>query len=178
MCSWLQKGKEKESRRWWVSKLYASREIVQWNNYVGWLKIPACEWTFTRMHPTDFEFLLYAIGLKIAKKDTIFRKAIPIQERLGVILRFLATGYSYTTARLYVQRDDATLPVHTRVGELCIIPLMWRQNTDKRRIEPVAYLCIIFRHATVQRYPVHTATQRWYDTWKCNKCVPSFKNVW
>ena len=76
------------------------------------------------MHPTDFEFLLYAIGLKIAKKDTIFRKAIPIQERLGVILRFLATGYSYTTARLYVQRDDATLPVHTRVGELCIIPLM------------------------------------------------------
>ena len=54
---------------------------------------------FTRMHPIDFEFLLSAIGLKIAKKDTTFRKAIPIQERLAVTLCFLATGDSYTSLR-------------------------------------------------------------------------------
>lgn len=52
---------------------------------------------FTRMHPTDFEFLLSEVGLKIAKKNTKFRKAIPIQERLAVTLRFLATGDSYTS---------------------------------------------------------------------------------
>ncbi|XP_049823875.1 uncharacterized protein LOC126265673 [Aethina tumida] len=50
---------------------------------------------FCRMSATDFELLLSKIGPVIAKKDKNMRKNIPIQERLAVTLRFLATGNSF-----------------------------------------------------------------------------------
>lgn len=52
---------------------------------------------FCRMSPTDFEYLLHKIGPIIAKIDTNMRESIPIQERLAVTLRFLATGDSFTS---------------------------------------------------------------------------------
>ena len=39
---------------------------------------------FTRMSPCEFEFLINLIGKKISKKDTAFRKAISVQERLAM----------------------------------------------------------------------------------------------
>ncbi|CAH1382910.1 unnamed protein product [Tenebrio molitor] len=48
------------------------------------------------MHPTDLEFLINAVGPSISRKDNKFRASIPVQERLAVTLRFLATGDSYT----------------------------------------------------------------------------------
>lgn len=39
-----------------------------------------------------FEYILGHIRIKIFKKDTPFRKAIPPEERLSVTLKFLATG--------------------------------------------------------------------------------------
>ena len=47
------------------------------------------------MSSQDFELLILKIGPKIYKQDTNMRKAIPVQERLAVTLRFLATGDSY-----------------------------------------------------------------------------------
>jgi hypothetical protein len=49
---------------------------------------------FTRMSPSEFECLINLIGEKISKKDTAFRKAVSVQERLARTLRFLASGDS------------------------------------------------------------------------------------
>nr|CAH7753445.1 unnamed protein product [Callosobruchus chinensis] len=52
---------------------------------------------FTRMTAEDFERLIILVGPKISKMDTKFRKAIPVQDRLAITLRFLATGDSFTS---------------------------------------------------------------------------------
>ena len=43
---------------------------------------------FIRMSPSEFEFLINLTGEKISQKDTAFRKAISVQERLALKLRF------------------------------------------------------------------------------------------
>nr|CAH7768608.1 unnamed protein product [Callosobruchus chinensis] len=52
---------------------------------------------FTLMTAEDFERLIILVGPKISKMDTKFRKAIPVQDRLAIKLRFLATGDSFTS---------------------------------------------------------------------------------
>lgn len=52
---------------------------------------------FCRMHVSDFELLLTKIGPAIKKQDTNMRKSIPIEQRLAITLRFLATGDSFTS---------------------------------------------------------------------------------
>jgi len=47
------------------------------------------------MSSADFEFLINLVGHRIGKKNTNYRDAIPVNERLAVALRFLATGDSY-----------------------------------------------------------------------------------
>jgi hypothetical protein len=49
------------------------------------------------MNNSDFEKILSLIVPKIIKKDTSFRQAIPLSQRLAVTLRFLLTGDFYTS---------------------------------------------------------------------------------
>ncbi|GFG34537.1 hypothetical protein Cfor_12303 [Coptotermes formosanus] len=49
------------------------------------------------MSPTEFESLIHLMGKRISKKDTTFRKAISVQERLALTLRVLASGDSYVS---------------------------------------------------------------------------------
>lgn len=49
------------------------------------------------MSSVDFEYLINLSGPKIARMDITFRKAISVQERLAVTLRYLATGDSYSS---------------------------------------------------------------------------------
>nr|CAH7769890.1 unnamed protein product [Callosobruchus chinensis] len=51
----------------------------------------------TRMTAEDFERPIILVGPKISKMDTKFRKAIHVQDRLAITLRFLATGDSFTS---------------------------------------------------------------------------------
>lgn len=60
------------------------------------VKEPSTEFfNFCRMSREDFQYLLDSVGPVIYKRDTKWRKAIPIQERLAITLRFLATGDSF-----------------------------------------------------------------------------------
>jgi hypothetical protein len=44
------------------------------------------------MPSADSEFLINLISPKIMKKDTAYRAAVPVQERLAVTMWFLAMG--------------------------------------------------------------------------------------
>jgi hypothetical protein len=52
---------------------------------------------FTRLNPTDFEYLINLVRPRIRRSNTAFREAISVQDRLAVTLRYLATGDSFTT---------------------------------------------------------------------------------
>jgi hypothetical protein len=69
----------------------------------------------TRMSPSEFEYLVYLIGEKISKKDTASRKAISIQERLALTLRFLASGDSHVSLQYMFKISKKAISGLTRV---------------------------------------------------------------
>lgn len=85
--------KKKRQRRWWHTQLY-NRTMYSGNQLLLDLKFQAVSGlykNFTRMSPTDFEFLINLIGPKVERQNTKWRKSISVQERLAVTIRFLAT---------------------------------------------------------------------------------------
>jgi hypothetical protein len=91
---------KKKKRRWWQTQLYHSRSVSGGSSLLNDLRgqeMSGQFHNFTRMHSDDYDLLLNLIGPKIARKNTVFREAISVQERLAVTLRFLATGDSYTS---------------------------------------------------------------------------------
>lgn len=99
--------RKRAKRRFWVrpsleaKKKYSSSDLLQdlqrddINLLTGELRTDGSFKNFLRMTSSDFEYLILLIGERIGKKNTPFRDAIPVKERLAVTLRFLATGDSY-----------------------------------------------------------------------------------
>jgi len=54
--------------------------------------------TFTRMSPSEFEFLINLIGEKVSKKDTAFRKAVSVQESLSLTHSLMGLFISFPTS--------------------------------------------------------------------------------
>lgn len=94
------KNRRRRPRRWWQTQLYTNRSAHGCNSLMAELKFQEVSGqykNFTRMSPTDFDYLLTLIGPKIRRQDTKWRAAITVQERLAVTLRFLATGDAYSS---------------------------------------------------------------------------------
>ena len=93
------KRKRKE-RQWWQTQLYTIREVYSGSSLLADLNFQSVSGlykNFSRMSSSEFEFLINLTGEKVTKKDTAFRKAISVQERLALMLCFLASGDSYVS---------------------------------------------------------------------------------
>lgn len=95
----LRPQKKRKRRRLWMTKILRSREIYSGSNLLNDLLLEDTGQfkNFCRISSADFEFLINAIGPKVAKKNTNYRSCIPVNERLAVTLRFLATGDSFVS---------------------------------------------------------------------------------
>jgi len=110
------KTKRKEWR-WWQRQLYTSREVYCGSSLLADLNFQPVSGlynNFTRMSPSELGFLINLIGEKISKKDTAFRKAISVQERLALTLCFLASGDSYISLEYFFKISKQAI--------CCIVP--------------------------------------------------------
>jgi hypothetical protein len=72
------------------------------------------------MSPSEFEFLINLIGEKISKKDSVFRKAISVQETLALTLHF-NKFYDTSHSPLHITVTNHTaLQIRTTVQERSI----------------------------------------------------------
>ena len=79
-------------------ELYRKRHVYSGNSLLADLncqEFSGHHKKFIRMATADFELLINLVGPKIVKIDTRFRESVPVQERLTVTLRILATSNSY-----------------------------------------------------------------------------------
>jgi hypothetical protein len=114
-------NKKRKERRWWQPQLYTSREVYSGSSLLADLNFQSVSGlykNFTRMSPSEFEFLINLIGEKTSKKYTAFKKAISLQEMLALTPRFLASGDSYVNLQYLFKISKQT--ISCIVPEVCV----------------------------------------------------------
>lgn len=104
--------KQRRERSVWVRPLFENRESAGFfKDLNGMLRDndPALFKNFVRMGADDFDYLVGLVTPTIIKKDTSFRKAIPVNERLAVTLRYLATGDSFSSLQFLFRMSKASI---------------------------------------------------------------------
>lgn len=81
----------------WIKRLYERRKEYRSNQFLRDLYFDNSVQNFTRLTKSDFENLCSLLSEKIKKRDTNYREAITVTERVLITLRYLATGDSYTS---------------------------------------------------------------------------------
>lgn len=112
--------KPRKKRSVWVEKWILRRcQFGAYHQLLKELKIenPVQFSNFVRMPAESFELLIQKIGPLVSKQDTKFRMAIPVQEKLAVTLRYLATGDSYQSLSYTFRIPKCTICLF--VPEVC-----------------------------------------------------------
>ncbi|KAG1667912.1 Protein ALP1-like [Nymphon striatum] len=98
---------------------------------------------FYRMNPRQFDELLTLVGPRIRKQDTNYKKACSASERIGVTLRYLATGESQTslsyTHKLGRSTVSDILSETTRAIWDVLCPIYLPAPTEQRWLEIADY---------------------------------------
>jgi hypothetical protein len=104
----LSKTESRRKSRWWMTSFFRSRDRYSGSDLLYDLRVENLHFsTFCRMSCSDFDALIISLGPRISKKDTSFRKAIPVAERPAVTLQILASGDSFTSLTSHLQRRNS-----------------------------------------------------------------------
>ena len=117
---------KREERWWWQRQLYTSREVYSRSSLLAnwnFQSVNGLYKNFTRLSPSEFEFLINLIGEKISKKDTAFRKAVSARKWLTLTLRFLASGDSYVSLQYLFKISKQAIS--------CIVPEICEALVEK-----------------------------------------------
>lgn len=114
------KLKALKKKRLWVRQWISRRNMVGASNSLCYElrnEDPSSYKNFLRMDNYLFEYLLDKVKSLIQKEDTFFRKAIPARTKLEIVLRFLATGNSFTCLQYLFRVPKNT--ISTFVPDVC-----------------------------------------------------------
>ena len=92
------KRKAKKKMGIWVDLFLWEKHFGEFQTVMERLKIFGDEkWFkgFIRMDPDLFKEIVVRVGPRIRKEDTKYRLAVPVEVRIAIALRFVATGESY-----------------------------------------------------------------------------------
>ena len=121
-------------KRKWVHEINLKRpRLGEYSHLVQELRQDTQRFfTYFRMTVEQFDQLTVLLTPHIEKMNTNYREAIPVDERLGVCLRFLATGDSFTTVGYSYRMGIAT--VSQIVDETC--DALWKSLVEKYMPSP------------------------------------------
>lgn len=87
---WWARKKIKCKRRYWVHPINVSNIGHSTSKVANELYSDPDKFkTFNRMGKSNFDNLVHIVGPKIIKKDTNFRLAVPVEERILITLRYV-----------------------------------------------------------------------------------------